>query len=164
MITKQQLIDSLVFECEAIKHLGSKITPQMLDYRPGPEMRTTLELMQYLTRCGRGPIRGIVLGDWDGKKRAEEAGNVTLDTFSAAIDKQIEDIRSVLAEASDQDLLTREVTFPWGATSIMGIGIINTSLKFLTGYKMQLFIYAKQQGLTSLKTSNLWRGEDTLPQ
>lgn len=162
IITKQQLIDSLVFECNVLKHLGSKVRPDLLDYRPREGMRSTLELLQYTSHLAKGSLRGIILGNWDSEKRQAEAKKVTLENFSQAMDAQIDEIRSILSEASDEDLQNKEIQFPWGGSTLVGIGIINSALKFLTAYKMQLFLYLKINGIP-LATPNLWRGADPEP-
>jgi hypothetical protein len=161
-ITKQQLTDSLVFECQIIKHLATKVTPELLNYAPAPGMRTTLELLQYTSHLAKGSLRGLVLGNWDWEKRHADSKNVNLENFAQAMDAQIDEIRSILAEADEQTLQTKEVQFPWGGKTIAGIGIVNTALKFLTAYKMQLFLYLRINGLP-VSTPNVWRGQDPEP-
>ncbi len=161
-ITKQQLIESLVLECQIIKHLASKISPDLINYSPAPGMRTTLELLQYVSHMAKGSIRGLVLEDWNWEKRHADSKKVNLENFAQAMDAQIDEIRSILSEADEQILLTKEVQFPWGGKSIAGIGVVNTALKFLSAYKMQLFLYLRTNGV-AVSTPNLWRGHDPEP-
>jgi hypothetical protein len=51
-LTKAELIGSLQNEVRILLHLASKIDPVMLDYRPAPKQRSTLELLRYLTIMG----------------------------------------------------------------------------------------------------------------
>mgnify|MGYP005725594825 FL=1 len=43
------IIESIEHETTVIKHLASKISSDVLDYRPTPSQRSMLELLQYLT-------------------------------------------------------------------------------------------------------------------
>ena len=52
---------------------------------------------------------------------------------------------------------------PGGGMLPLGFAVLEGPLKWLTAYKMQLFLYAKATGATQLKTSNLWRGTDPKP-
>jgi hypothetical protein len=45
VLTKSELIGSLQNEVRILLHLASKIEPPMLDYRPGPRQRSTIELL-----------------------------------------------------------------------------------------------------------------------
>ena len=51
-LTKDELITSLQNEVRILQHLCSKIEPAMLDYRPTPKQRSTIELLKYLTNMG----------------------------------------------------------------------------------------------------------------
>ena len=41
--------------------------------------------------------------------------------------------------------------------------LLRTSLKFLTAYRMQLFLYLKQTTHPEMSTSNCWLGQDAPP-
>jgi hypothetical protein len=60
MITKQQYINSFVKELEIIKHLREKISVGMLDYRPTPKQRSTMELLQYLGHISGTAIMSFI--------------------------------------------------------------------------------------------------------
>ena len=45
VLTKNELIASLQHEVRVLLHLASKIDRSMLDYRPTPKQRSTLELL-----------------------------------------------------------------------------------------------------------------------
>lgn len=53
VLTKSELVASLQNEVRILLHLASKIDRAKLDYRPTPNQRSTIELLQYLTviRC-----------------------------------------------------------------------------------------------------------------
>ena len=52
VLTKPELIASLQNEVRILLHLADKIEPGMLDYRPTPKQRSTLELLRYLSMMG----------------------------------------------------------------------------------------------------------------
>jgi len=53
VLTKAELIALPRKEVRLLLHLTTKIDPDMLDYRPTPKQRSTLELLRYLTTSGR---------------------------------------------------------------------------------------------------------------
>ncbi|MFN8392792.1 MAG: hypothetical protein U0136_21040 [Bdellovibrionota bacterium] len=161
MITKKQLLDSLLHELHVVKHLTSKLTPEMMDYRPAPGMRSTLELLHYLCCVGAGATKSIANNNWEiFSAYSAEAKNFTLKDIPAALDRQAQDLKDAFAEISEDKFTNFDVTYPWGGGDKLGMAVINTSLKFLTAYKLQLFVYAKSCGLTKLNTANAWGGID----
>ena len=46
VLTKEELIGSLQNEVRILQHLCTKIEPSMIDYRPTPKQRSTLELLR----------------------------------------------------------------------------------------------------------------------
>ena len=65
MITKEQYIESFLKEIDIIKHLAEKIEPKMLDYRPTPGQRSTLELLQYLGHIASTAISAYMASSID---------------------------------------------------------------------------------------------------
>ena len=161
MITKKQLIASFEHECAIIKHLFSKLSAEQMNFKPAPEMRDTLHLLRYLAACGVGPVKGAVTGNFElMNAHFADAKSLTADQFLAAMDREAAGIREALAEIPEAEFLTREVTFPWGAHDKLGMALVNGPLKFLTAYRMQLFLYAKMSGCKELNTANCWAGID----
>ena len=161
MITKKQLIASFEHECAIIKHLFSKLSAEQLTFKPAPEMRDTMQLLRYVAACGVGPLKGAVTGNFElMNAHFAEAKNLTAEQFVAAMDRQATEIRETLADIPEGEFLTREVTFPWGAHDKLGMALVNGPLKFLTAYRMQLFLYAKLSGSKELNTANCWAGID----
>lgn len=161
MITKKQLIESFEHECTIINHLFSKLTPEQLSFRPAPGMRTTLELLRYVAACGVGPTKGAVSGNFALMSAYfADASKLEANQIAAAITKQSNEIREALSEIPEADFATREVTFPWGTHDKLAMALVNGPLKFLTAYRMQLFLYAKMSGSKELNTANCWAGID----
>jgi hypothetical protein len=167
MISKQQFADSLTRECDIVIHLFSKLPPEAYDYRPSPEQRSTTELLRYLAICGAAGIRCMAESNW--KLFSEVYGarvkEMPATDFPAAMERQKQEIRDFFASVSEEALLTQDAPLPGGRGMLpLGAAILNGPLKWLTAYKMQLFLYAKAAGAPQLKTSNLWAGTDPNPQ
>ena len=158
------LLQSMLDEIRVIKFLASKVPPDRLGYRPTPEQRTTLELLQYLSCCGLRVTEVVLkqdpsLRDYYGK----EAEEVTLQTFPEAMDRQGRRLKALFDKMPENMFATKEVTLPWGVkTTIEGL-VLNASLKFMVAYRMQLFVYLKGLGRTELSTVELWLGKDPEP-
>jgi hypothetical protein len=164
MITKEQAAQSLARECDIIIHLFTKLSPEAYDYQPSPEQRTTLALLRYMAVCASAGIHCMVHADW---KRfatySDRVKEMPASEFPAAMARQKQEILDFFASVSEETLLTQEAPMPGGGILPLGAAILNGPGKWLSAYKMQLFLYAKASGATALKTSNLWRGTDPKP-
>ncbi|MEE8143630.1 MAG: hypothetical protein V3T77_11060 [Planctomycetota bacterium] len=161
MISKQQFLDSVAHEVKVCKHIHSKLTPGQLDYKPGENTRTTLELLRYLTFCGAGPTRALVQDDWSPISRYQEAASsMSAEEFPEKMEAQLKEIHELLADVSEEDLQTREAPLPWGVREPLGASLVNLPLKFLASYRLQLFSYVKASGATQLSTYDAWLGMD----
>jgi hypothetical protein len=165
MIGRDELIDSMIHEINVAKFIGSKIPAGRMHWRPTPRQRSVLELMQYLTRAGAGITLALLNGNRDHAegmlKRSQE---VTALTFARAMDEQAALIRRTLGAVSHSRLANERAAPPWGGPQTsLGVAILNTALKFLTAYRMQLFLYAKQLGREELGTAQAWAGREPQP-
>lgn len=161
-MNKQILKNSIIKEMKIIRRLATKIPADKHDYRPTESVRSITELLQYLSTCGTG-----MLGFWHKKDDRDlkaffaelnaGAKNVTPANFGAVMESQIELVNKLFDQITEDDLLNKEVTYPWGEKAMLGEAIIETSIKWLTGYKMQLFMKLKQTSDEKLTTPDLWR-------
>lgn len=164
MITKDTLLASLQNETRIIKHLVTKIPADRLHWRPTAGQRSVLELTQYLTRAASGIGFYLVNGNRDhSEAQKTEAEQVGLHNVQQALDRQLHRMTELLVGVSSADLANRQCALPWGITAKLGEALLETSVKFLTGYRMQLFLYLKQLGRTELNTANCWAGRDPAP-
>ena len=164
MISKKEILSSINDEIKIIKHLGSKIKEEHLTYQPSEKQRTVLQLLQYLSYCGLGSATVVINGNRDhGKAMSENSLKVNLGNFAAAMDEQMVKIENLLKDFDDKALSERDASMPWGVSQKAGAAIVNKSLKFLVGYRMQLFLYLKDAGIAGLGTSNCWAGVDAPP-
>ena len=158
MITKEQYIQSLVKEMEIIKHLYGKIDAGKLDYKPTEKQRTTLELLQYLGQFAHTGTSAYIAGSQD--KYIELMANkdlVTYENFISKMDEQIKFVQEAIGALSEEDMKRESTVF--GNTSTLAMQLMGV-LKNAVAYKMQLFLYIKASGNSSIATSNLWAGKD----
>ncbi len=164
MLTRDQLTDAMLRECDICLHLFGRLAPGALDYRPSPGQRSTLELLRYLAACGIGGLRSMSEGNW--KRFAEATARVAempAERFPEEMARQKAEIAEVMAGLSEDALRTRGATVPPGVAMPLGAAIVNGPVKWLTGYKLQLFLYAKASGASGLGTANAWAGMDWPP-
>jgi hypothetical protein len=159
---KEILLDSIIKEMKIIRRLGSKVTMDNINYRPKEGMRSMLELLQYLSYCGTAVVSFWYRKDGSDIKTfyapiTEKAKTVTLDQFVALMDEQIEKIKILFDNITDDDLENKVVEYPWKETARLREAILVTSIKWLTAYKTQLFLYLKLSTENKFTTPDLWR-------
>jgi len=161
VLTKPELLASLQNEVRILQHLASKADRTMLDYRPTPKQRSTLELLQYMTIMGPELIKAAKVGAFEPPvwTAAEQAAkNRNFDQTIAAIAAQHEQYASLLNSLSDADMRA-EITM-FGNKTTRGSFIVNHVLSGCAAYRTQLFLYLKACGREELSTMNLWAGMD----
>src|SRR2546421_738623 len=65
VLTKSELIGALQQEVRILVHLAGKVDRSMVDYRPTPKQRSTLELLQYMAIMGPTQLTVIEQGVFD---------------------------------------------------------------------------------------------------
>jgi hypothetical protein len=161
VLTKPELVAALQHEVRILVHLASKIEPSMIDYRPTPKQRSTLELLKYLTNMGPGLIRAAKTGTfdreaWAAADQAAQARN--FDQTVAALAEQEQIYATLLGDMTDADFRGEIEMF--GRTTTRGAFIVNMVLGGHAAYRTQLFCYLKACGHDELGTLNLWQGMD----
>ena len=157
-LSTQELVASLQNEVRILLHLAGKIEPTMIDYRPTPKQRSTIELLRYLSIMGPGLVNAIKTGNFDG----EAWGKATAAAAAKDLDAIVADI------AKQSDLYAKEVPGIDFATELdmfgrkfsKGFHIVNLVLSGHAAYRTQLFLYLKSCGRDELTTANLWGGMD----
>jgi hypothetical protein len=164
ILTKSELISSLQNEVRILLHLAGKIDRGMLDYRPTPKQRSTIELLKYLTVMGPALIRNAQAGGFDMEAwmAADKVAQARdFDQTLAAIAAQSEVYATLLGAMSDADFRGEIEMF--GAKTSRGSFIVNMVLCGCAAYRTQLFMYLKACGREELGTTNLWGGADPAP-
>ncbi|HVZ39658.1 MAG TPA: hypothetical protein VHI13_10305 [Candidatus Kapabacteria bacterium] len=161
IITREQLLGEIINECNICLHLHSKISPDAQDFRPTPGQRSTLELLRYLSVCGIGSAQGAAMGDYAASAHIwQRNAEMTFEGFPAAMNQQIAELQELINGFTDDDFATRTAKFVTGETLPLGFLLVRSTLRWLTAYRMQLFLYAKASGSPELNTVNNWVGID----
>lgn len=160
---KEFLQNSIIKDLKLIKRLAGKIPHDQMSFRPKPGLRSTEELLQYLTFASTS-ILEFWLNKHDHKdfrahfaQMNEQAKAHGHHDFQECFDKQIASVNHLFSMISEEDLRTVDVASPSGATFKLGEGILETTIKWLAAYKMQLFLYIKMSTDLQLSTPDLWR-------
>lgn len=160
-LTKQELIDCLQKEVRILVHLCGKTTPEMLDYRPTPKQRSTIELLRYLAIMGPILVESIRQGAFLQDEWVAAQAEADAMDFDAIV-KSLESQASLYADAingfSDEDLRGEVELF--GAKSSRAAMLVNMIICGHAAYRTQLFCYLKACGRDELNTMNLWAGVD----
>jgi hypothetical protein len=162
VLTKSELIASLQGEVRILLHLAGKVDRAMLDYRPTPKQRSTLELLRYQSIMGPIFVRYTMTGSqdpnlWNDAVKAADARD--FDQTVAAIAAQHDEYASLLSDASDADFRV-EIPSMNGGTTTRGSMLVDLVLCGCAAYRTQLFLYLKACGREELGTMNLWAGVD----
>jgi len=145
-MTKQQILNAVKEEHAILKHLFAKVEAQdLLSYSPGNWYDVVLQ-----KKDSEGQYQQYV----------DRAEKMDIKQFPDALDKQYTEVETILNQYSDEDLLQLQVDRIAGNRCTLEEAIVNSSLRYLTAYRMQLFLYLKQAGLSQLSTYNCWVGMD----
>ncbi len=158
---KQHLLNSIIKEMKICRRLYTKISPEKMDFKPKEETRSILELLQYLTFIGTTMPR-FWLNERDVDfttfftKMTNAAKELSHEKFLPVMNEQIEKTNDLFNQISEEDLFHKEVTYPWAGKAPLGEAIIETSIKWLSAYKLQLFFYIKLSSDQKLGTADAW--------
>lgn len=156
---KQHLLFNLQREIDLLKQLALLIEERDLDYRPSENVRSTRELMQYLSGIGSVMMRSFVKNDLtkeEWQKIREYRQTLTLQNFTERLDEQMREIKMYMDMISEDDLNTKEVELPSKEKMLLGSAIINAPIKWLAAYRMELFVYLKINGGHTISTREAW--------
>jgi hypothetical protein len=161
MLTVEHYIKSFAKECVISVRLYGRLPPGGLDYRPTAGQRSTLELLRYLSYGPYNGVRRILAGDWtQGRPASEVTRDMPPSDFPGRMAWQAEEVARLVRSASPVDLLETDFIFPWGETLKKGEALVAHPLKWLTAYRMQLFLYLKGAGVQDVGTPDIWHGKD----
>jgi hypothetical protein len=156
---KKHLLLNIEREIILLKQLSPMIEEKDLDFRPAEKMRSTYELMQYLSNIGAVILRWFIDNDITPEVRKEIADHrstLTIQNFPDRIDEQWTVIQSYINAISEEELMTREIELPWKEKMVLGAAIMNAPVKWLASYRMQLFMHLKMNGRPEIGTKDAW--------
>jgi hypothetical protein len=107
VLTKPELIGSLQNEVRILVHLASKVEPSMVDYRPTPKQRSTLELLQYLTIMGPQLVKAAKGTGFDPAAWTEAEAAAKQRDFAQTVkslEAQSDTYASLLSDMTDEQL------------------------------------------------------------
>jgi hypothetical protein len=162
VLTKQELLNALQKEARILAHLTDKIEPSMVDYRPTPKQRSTLELLRYMTNMGPQLVKAAKTGGFDVPTWTEAIKVAEARDFAqtvAVLKKQSDEYAQLLGDMSDADFRSEMTNFD-GSNISKGAFIVGLVLGGHAAYRTQLFCYLKSCGREDLSTYNLWQGVD----
>ncbi|MFT6109539.1 MAG: hypothetical protein ACJA2W_002461 [Planctomycetota bacterium] len=161
MLGKNDILDSLLRECEISKHLATKIPDGDVSFQPCASQRSMLDLMRYQSFCGLGGTYAMFDGNWDRYRAlAESSSAMEAGGFAAAIDQQADGLREFFGELTDEAFATRPAKTPMGEELPLGRALLELPVKWMTAYRMQMYLYCKQAGNDEIWTPNCWAGID----
>ena len=162
VLTKDDLLKTLQKESRILGHLADKVEPSMVDYRPTPKQRSSLELLRYMSIMGPQLIQaaksgGFSVESWTEANKAAEARDWKQTV--AVIKKQGDEYAKLLGDMSDADFRAEMTGFD-GQPISKGKFIVDLVVGGHAAYRTQLFCYLKSCGRDELSTYNLWQGVD----
>lgn len=161
MLDKNDVRDVILKECDICVHLYGKLPPRALEYRPTPEQRSTLELLRYIAYAGIGGTRTVLEGNWNGfRESADAVARMPAEDFPVAMERQKSQLVDAFERISDAQFREQEVVEPTGERVRVGRALVDMPLRWMVGYRMQLFLYAKGSGNKEISTANCWAGID----
>jgi hypothetical protein len=166
---KDSLLKSSLRELNNCQHLATKFDASQADWRPRENMRSTLELMQYLCYIGGTMTAHFINPPVDHeearlKYRANAKNtseNVTFANFSEWIEREKDTISKAFSTITDADL-SRATYHMWSGEETTLFEALLTVNQYLCAYRHQLFLYAKMCG-ANISTPNNWYGRDPQP-
>ena len=168
VLTTSELIATLQQEVRILVHLAGKVDASMLDYRPTPKQRSTLELLRYMAIMGPTQLTVIEQGVFDRPTLSATwspaeaaAATMSFDQAVAAIGAQSDEYARRLGAWTDADF--RKEVDMFGRKSSRGLLVITLVVNGHAAYRTQLFLYLKACGREELGTMNLWAGMDMPP-
>ena len=166
---KDSLLKSSLHELNICQHLATKFDASQADWRPRENMRSTVELMQYLAYIGGTMTTHFINPPVDheegrtnyrnNSKRSTET--VNFENFSDALEREKDAIREAFSSITDADL-SRTTYHMWSNEESTLFDSLLTVTKYLCAYRQQLFLYAKMSG-ANINTRNNWYGLDAQP-
>jgi hypothetical protein len=156
---KEHLTKSLLRETNSLKRMAALIEEKDLDYRQAEKIRSTLELMQYLSGIGSVMLRWLIKNDITTEDwaaiRAYRA-TLTIENFVERIEEQEKEMIEWMNSISEEDLINKIAILPSKEEMPLGAAIINAPIKWLATYRMQLFFNLKANDRPELGTREAW--------
>ena len=152
MFTAQDIVASLARENVILKHLYSKVTPEIADYRLSDSQRSIRELLIYMTTMGSNMVTSLQAGAYDFalvKEVTEKQAARGIESFPQMMDEQHEIVSAYLLGLSQEDLDKEYNLFGMGNQTARQY-ILEVIVKNFPAYRMMLFLLLKSAGVQNL--------------
>lgn len=156
---KSHLLSNIKREIDLLKQLSTHINAKDLAYRPHEKMRSTYELMQYLSTIASYMMRYFIKNDLTPEVKAEIAESrksLTIENFSVRLDAQYKEVQDYFSAITEEQLNNMQVEMPWKEKMPLGEAIIAAPVRWLAVYRMEIFVYLKMNGHAELATKDAW--------
>lgn len=154
---KATILASIEREILICKRLFTLLPPESYNYKPIEKTRSVLQLLKYMSWVAVSPIDSYVTDrSLIYKEYSDDSKNTTPENFLEKMDEQLKKIRSLMENVDNKMLEEKIVEVAWQEKFPMGMAITETSIKWLAGYKMQLFLYMKMSVNPDLNTGDCW--------
>ncbi|HIG47245.1 MAG TPA: hypothetical protein EYQ20_12745 [candidate division Zixibacteria bacterium] len=157
MITSHEIMSIMERECRICMRLFSKLPSGSFDYRPTAGQRSTFELLQFMSYAIAGAAHAIAGNGWDWWKEHEAiAEKMSPRDFPGAMERQIDELSHILETMTEDTFNNEKVAeMPWPTDNTIGVELLDNCLRWLIGYRMQLFLYARSNGV-EISTRDCW--------
>lgn len=160
-MTKTEFLQSVEREYFIIKQIHSALKSGDLQFRPSEDQRSTEELLRYLSWCGYESVRKTLSGEeYVESTHKQLAEEFPIEEFAGQIDEQLSLIKRAIERISDDDWQSQVSRYWWGQKGSLPAVLVETTLKWLTAYRMNLFLFAKAAGHLELDRKTCWTVPD----
>jgi hypothetical protein len=160
-MNKLEFLRSVEREYFIIKLIYEQLAPGDLAFRTTANQRSIEELLRYLSWCGYEAVRKALAGkDYVESKHKKAAETYPIDTFPGQVNEQFNLIIKAIGQISDEDWRNRPSQYWGGQEASLQAALVETTLKWLTAYRMNLFLFAKAAGHAELDRKICWAVPD----
>src|SRR4051812_42672515 len=109
---KKHLIENIEREITLLKELIPLIEEKDLQFRPAENIRSTYEILQYLSGVGGFMFRRMIKNDItqeDRDKMVAYRNTLTLANFSERMDEELRTMKMYLSGITEEDLIVKVV-------------------------------------------------------
>ncbi|PWJ41068.1 hypothetical protein [Sediminitomix flava] len=163
MLSKEDIKVAILKECQICRRLFEEVDQEQLQNSLGENMWNLQELLATLSFIGIYTAEALKENDFIDKehsryeKMKSEAFAADWNSFPSLMEKQ-EKALSLFFENLSEDDLKKEAYHPLINHLPLNQALLEITLKFMVGYRMQLFLYLKANGKSELNGALCWSG------
>ncbi len=156
-MNQAEFVRSVEREYFIVRRICDVLSPDDLAFRPSENQRSIEELLRYLSWCGYESVHQILAGEnYEESQFKKTADEFLIEEFPARIGEQADLIRQAIEQLLGEDWQDRKAQYWWGQEGSLPAVLVETTLKWLTAYRMNLFLFAKAAGHSELDRKACW--------